>query len=139
MMNLYKAGVRTLIVVVLLMSLAEKSYSKIDPSTKKKSAAIKIFNPAPDTCSGDVNLTTQAEVNAFPVTYGCSEIAGSLTISGNDITNLDSLHFVTKVDMDLTISNNPNLESIIGLSSLTYVGAGGGAYPGIHITNNPSL
>src|SRR5690349_5545287 len=120
MMNLYKAEVRTLIVFALLF-VAENSYSKVEVGSGKNSAPIKSLNRTPTTCSGDVYLSSQAEVDAFPVTYGCSEISGSLTISGNDITNLDSLHFVTKVDLDLTISNNPNLENIIGLSSLTYV------------------
>jgi len=42
---------------------------------------------------------------------------------------------LNKVDGDLQINNNPNLTSMKGLSSLTYVGAGGvGPYPGAHIS-----
>ncbi|HEV8511667.1 MAG TPA: hypothetical protein VGQ59_00225, partial [Cyclobacteriaceae bacterium] len=90
-------------------------------------------------CVGPITLSSQADVNAFPSTYGCTELSGTLTISGNDITNLDSLHHLTKVDMDLFITNNHNLSNLTGLSLLTYVGAGGGPYPGAHITDNPKL
>ncbi|MBK6273625.1 MAG: hypothetical protein IPF58_02550 [Saprospirales bacterium] len=39
-----------------------------------------------------VTLTRQSEVDSFPINYpGCDVIEGGLTISGNDIVNLNGL------------------------------------------------
>jgi len=73
-------------------------------------------------CAGDISLSTQAQVDAFPGTYGCSEISGTLTISGNDITNLDSLYSVTTIGK-LNISSNSNLTNLNGLAGLSRVEA----------------
>src|ERR1043166_3897358 len=115
-----KAGVRTLIVFALVLIANGNSHSKKMPGNRKYSSEnlgrVNTTTQVPVTCSGNITLTSQAQVDAFPATYGCNEISGTLTISGNDIVSLDSLHFVTKVDGDLRISNNPNLTSIKGLS-----------------------
>ncbi|MEM7370063.1 MAG: T9SS type A sorting domain-containing protein [Bacteroidota bacterium] len=68
-----------------------------------------IPSPIP-VCIGDIFLSTQAEVNAF----NCLEIQGDLTISGGDITYLDSLHILTKVD-NLIIQNNDSLSLCCGI------------------------
>lgn len=68
-------------------------------------------------CSGDITLASQAEVDAF----SCSEIAGNLTISGDDITNLDALAGLQKVGGHFNIEVNINLENLDGLSNLTWV------------------
>src|SRR5258706_4919899 len=142
MMNLNKLELPALIVLALFSTGNTRSI--VGPGSREDSGrnliAANTAVQAPATCRGDISLTTQAEVDAFPVTYGCTEITGTLTISGADITHLDSLYFVTKVDGDLRIGSNPNLTSLKGLSSLTYVGAGGGGpYPGLSITDNSSL
>ncbi|WP_276372359.1 T9SS type A sorting domain-containing protein [Chryseolinea sp. H1M3-3] len=83
-------------------------------------------------CEGDITLTSQAEVNAF----NCFEIVGRLIISGNDITNVDALSSLRSVRFGgLVIENNPNLQNLDGLSSLTDVGG----FVAIRIANNPSL
>jgi hypothetical protein len=79
-------------------------------------------------CIGPITLRSQAEVNAFPATYSCTEIlggpgvGGDLRISGADITNLDSLHLLTKVEGDLLIDSNGQLTNFNGLKGLTTVG-----------------
>jgi hypothetical protein len=142
MMNLRKVELRVLMVLALFSTGSTRSIvgSRSLEDSGGNLIAAKTAGQAPATCSGDMSLTSQAQVDAFPATYGCAEITGTLTISGSDITHLDSLYFLTKVDGDLWISTNPNLTSLKGLSSLTYVGVGGGGpYPGFHITYNSSL
>ena len=62
----------------------------------------------------DDTLTSQAEVDAFD----CTELEG-LSISGEDITNLDGLAELEVVGGELTISFNPELTSLEGLGALT--------------------
>jgi hypothetical protein len=77
------------------------------------------LEPATDqVCTGDVTLSSQAEVDAF----NCTELTGNLTISGNDITNLDNLASLRKVSGVLRIENNPNLITLDGLSVLNSIG-----------------
>ncbi|WP_276372357.1 T9SS type A sorting domain-containing protein [Chryseolinea sp. H1M3-3] len=64
-------------------------------------------------CSGDVILSSQAEVDAF----SCTEVTGSLTISGSDIQTLDALSGLRRVGR-LFIRENPALTNIDGLSDL---------------------
>ncbi len=68
-------------------------------------------------CNGDVVLSSQAEVNAFT----CSEVSGNLTISGDDITNLDALATLQRVGGHLSIEVNVNLDNLDGLSALTWI------------------
>lgn len=72
-------------------------------------------SPCSDT---QVTLSSQAEVDAFPSQH-CS-ILCSLTIQGNDITNLDSLYVVRKLGL-LNINFNPQLTDIDGLMNLASV------------------
>lgn len=65
-------------------------------------------------CNSNIALNSQAEVDAFD----CSQINGSLTINGSDITNLDALQRLEFIDGPLSISNNPMLSSLEGLESL---------------------
>ena len=84
-----------------------------------------------------VTLSTQADVNSFPSQY-CSTLC-SLTISGNDITNLDSLYVLTKVGT-LTIHYNPSLANVAGLSNITRIespcGSGGLRIEGNHLLSD---
>ncbi len=79
-------------------------------------------------CYGDFLLSSQQEVDEFD----CKEIMGKLTISGNDITNLDGLSSLIYVDF-LEIIDNESLSSIEGLLSISEVSSG------ISIINNTSL
>jgi len=76
-----------------------------------------LTDPQPGPCDGDITLSSQADIDAFPANYGCSIVGGWLTISGNDIANLDSLYQLTKV-ANLNINNCPELTDVSGLSSL---------------------
>jgi hypothetical protein len=66
--------------------------------------------------NGDITLSTQAQVDAFNFT----QVNGTITISGADITNLNGLSELTK-SQNLLIVNNPALTSVIGLASLEEV------------------
>jgi hypothetical protein len=90
-------------------------------------------------CGGPITLTTQAEVNAFTTTYPCSEITGDLSISGSDVTNLDSLYRLTKIDGILTIESNDRLTNLDGLSALTSLGISLNGFTSIVIIGNPEL
>jgi len=80
-----------------------------------------------------VTLTRQSEVDSFPINYpGCDVIEGGLIISGNDITNLDSLIGLNRIRYNLEIRDNPNLISLRGLDSIDFVS-------NFDIINNPSL
>jgi len=75
---------------------------------------------SPADCPEDITLSTQAEVDAFAATYDCTELTGMLTISGDDITNLQGLSAITSIGT-LHISGNAALTNLDGLSNLTTV------------------
>ncbi|MEL6988632.1 MAG: hypothetical protein AAGK97_12480, partial [Bacteroidota bacterium] len=70
----------------------------------------------------DYVLSSQAEVDAFPSVCNCTSILGNLTVSGSDITNLDSLGSLISVGGNLEIISNSSLTNLNGLSSLDSVG-----------------
>lgn len=72
---------------------------------------------------GTLTLSSQAAIDNFTVLNACSEINGSLTISGNDITNLAGLSQLNNISGSLTIQNCTNLTSLAGLNNLIYVGS----------------
>ncbi len=78
---------------------------------------------------GNLTLTDQAQVDAFPYT----EVTGGLAITGTDITNLDGLASLTSVG-GLSILSNPTLVNVGGLSALASVTTGS-----LNVTNNESL
>jgi FlgD Ig-like domain/Receptor L domain len=91
-------------------------------------------------CTGPVTLTTQAEVDAFPISHPCTEIIGDLSVSGSsDIVNLDSLYRLTKIDGILTIGDNTQLTNLDGLSALNTLGISQNGFTSIVITGNPAL
>ena len=79
-------------------------------------------------CEGDVTLTSQAEVDAF----NCTEVTGSLTISGSDIINLQALSSLKTIRGGLFIENNNLLSSLDGLQVQ-------GVLSDISLSNNSKL
>ncbi len=65
-------------------------------------------------CEGDVVLTTQAEVNAFD----CEMVMGTLLITGPDITSLEPLGELKKVDEHFILQGLSSLQSLAGLENL---------------------
>ena len=89
-------------------------------------------------CQGDFVLSTQAEVDAF----NCEEVSGSLTISGNDITNLNALSTLKRVGGHLMVTGNGSLTNVDGLSALNEVGIDASGFnpsASIMISGNPVL
>ncbi len=77
-------------------------------------------------CTGDITLTTQAQIDAFPTVYpSCTVIVGNVLIDDiltGDITNLDSLAQIVEIQGNFDISNNNNmLGTLSGLQHLTTV------------------
>ncbi|MCC6815595.1 MAG: T9SS type A sorting domain-containing protein [Saprospiraceae bacterium] len=67
-------------------------------------------------------LSNQAQVDSFSINFPqCHRIDGNITISGNDIENLDGLLLIDSIDRRLEISNCPNLYNLYGLRNLTVV------------------
>ena len=75
--------------------------------------------------SGNVTLTTQAQVDAFPSNYpGCTHLPGSLIIGpSTDILNLNSLSNLVEIAGGLSISSNDDLTDISGLNGLSFIGS----------------
>lgn len=84
-----------------------------------------ILTECAKTCFWDgLTLTTQAEVDSFPVNYGsCVQIPGFLSITGNGITRLDSLYHLKIIGGGLLI-NTTALTDLNGLENLETLGAG---------------
>jgi hypothetical protein len=69
-------------------------------------------------------FSSQAEIDSFQFNNpNCLQIQGNVTISGNDIVNLNGLNGITSIDGYLWIHDNPNLLSIAGLNSLSLIGS----------------
>ena len=86
----------------------------------------------PQSCSGNIFLFSQADVDDFVLNYGCTAITETLTISGNDITNLNGLSQLVSVG-NLNISSNPLLTNLNGLNGLTTINGD------FYLTSNSSL
>lgn len=87
---------------------------------------------AVDCVPSDITLSSQAEVESFQADYGpCDRVDGKLSISGADITNLDTLSGLTDIFW-LEIISNPLLDDLLGLSSVSELAV-------IDLLFNPSL
>jgi hypothetical protein len=76
-------------------------------------------------CDHTITLTTQAQVDAFPSTHGCSVLQSNFVILGyptGDITNLDSLYMIEEINGYFSINGNVWLTDISGLSNLRRIG-----------------
>ena len=87
-------------------------------------ALVMLSHSAAQGCLPDgITFTTQGQVDSFRVNYpGCTEIEGSLTISGEDITHLDSLMGILSVASSLVVDNCDALSSLEGLNHINSVG-----------------
>src|SRR5258706_14248371 len=122
MMTLNKLELPALIVLALFSTGSTRSI--VGPGSREDSGrnliTAKTTMDAPQVCGG-INFTSQAQVDAFPATYDCSDILGDISISGADITNVDSLASLRSISGSLTISYNPRLTSLNGLRGITSV------------------
>ncbi|MEA3505763.1 MAG: T9SS type A sorting domain-containing protein [Bacteroidota bacterium] len=81
-----------------------------------------------------ITFNTQAQIDSFQTDYpGCTEIAGSVSIHGNDITNLNGLNNITSIGGRLGVYSTNNLNNLEGLNNLTSLGGP------IMLNNNNSL
>ncbi|MFK7749766.1 MAG: hypothetical protein AB8B65_15325, partial [Kordia sp.] len=62
----------------------------------------------------DIELTTQAELDNFVATYAttCTDIPVSITVSGNNISNISGLNFITSVDGNFKIKSTTHATNI---------------------------
>ncbi len=73
---------------------------------------------------GGIMFTTQAGIDNFQANHpGCNEIEGDVTITGNNITNLNGLSVVNLIGGSLAIKNCNMLADLSGLDNLEYIGA----------------
>lgn len=85
-------------------------------------------------CPQNISIYSQFVVDNFALIYpNCGQSVTNLTIYGENITNLNGLAGLTRIEGDLIITNNPLLTSLSGLNKVTYVGGV------IDINNNNSL
>lgn len=89
-------------VVLLLMSLHSASQSCLPENT---------------------SFGSQAAIDNFYATHpDCTTIEGNLSITGNDITNLNGLQNITTFEQALYIEDCPLLENFGGLENLAFIG-----------------
>jgi len=77
--------------------------------------------------SQGITFTNQAQIDRFQSKYpGCTLIRGSVSICGDDISNLDGLLVLTSISGDLNIgtcsSQQPLLHNLSGLNNLGSIG-----------------
>ena len=72
---------------------------------------------------GNMTLRTQEDVNTFRASFpNCTEVPGSLIISGSDITDLSPLASLTSIGEALSIDDNAALTSLDGLTQVSSIG-----------------
>ena len=68
---------------------------------------------------GNYHFSSQQEIDGFPSDYShCNHLAGYVSISGENIMNLDSLSVLDTINGYLFICGNDNLSSLNGLNNL---------------------
>lgn len=74
----------------------------------------------------ELQLTSQSQIDNFSLNYpGCTDFPGGIFINDlvqGDITNLNGLTQVINIGQRLTIIDNPNLTSLVGLDHLETIG-----------------
>ena len=72
---------------------------------------------------GYIEFSNQAQIDSFQVNNpGCTEIEGTINISGSDISNLNGFNVLTSIGGSIYIYNNSNLTALTGLDNLISVG-----------------
>lgn len=77
------------------------------------------------TCTTNITLENQNDVDNFPSTYGCSIVDGNIIIQTNgvpEIKNLDSLSILQTVTGVFQITVNDSLTNLDGVNNLTTIG-----------------
>lgn len=70
-----------------------------------------------------ITIESQITIDHFQQNYpGCTEIGGSLTISGDQITDLTGLSVLTKIKGSLNIISCNSLDSLSGLQNVDSIG-----------------
>jgi len=113
------------------------NYSFID-GTPSEGISYAIIPTSQSCLSEGILFEHQSEIDSFQINYSyCTEINGDVLILGEDITNLNGLDVLTKIEGDFNIGSenygNPNLTDITGLENLTAIDGG------FYISNNYSL
>lgn len=82
------------------------------------------LNLAAQTClTAGIEFSNQSQIDLFPINYPtCTEIQGTVGISGNSITNLAGLAQITKIHGNLNLSNTTLLSDFEGLNNLSLIG-----------------
>ena len=82
----------------------------------------------PITHTGDISVTTQAEVDALrtSLTAGVTRIVGNITIGleegTSDISDLSPFATITEITGNVVVRRNPDLPNLMGLNQLQSIG-----------------
>ncbi|MEC9073304.1 MAG: hypothetical protein VX938_13020, partial [Myxococcota bacterium] len=87
----------------------------------------------PVSCAADFVVDSEDTDGDLALVNGCTAIEGSLSIFETTLLSLDALTGLTSVTGDLSIYENPTLNSLAGIDGVTAVGGA------VHIYNNPAL
>ena len=83
---------------------------------------------------GDITLNSQVDVSTLVTKYGkCDSLPGSLSIYGEDITDISGLAFIKIIKGRLGISGCKRLKNINGFANLHTIGGS------LNVTGNDSL
>ena len=85
------------------------------------------FTQLGTTHTGDVSVTTQAQVNALRTSLtGTTRIVGNLTIGPkegtSDISDLSPFASITEITGNVRVRRNPDLPNLMGLNQLQFIG-----------------
>ena len=85
-------------------------------------------------------FTTQTQIDSFQIDYpNCNIVEGDIEISGDDITNLDSLVVLTAIEGDLFVGYSTALTSLYGLHNVISIGQTVRIYMNSALTNLSGL
>jgi hypothetical protein len=72
---------------------------------------------------GDYLLYNQYDIDNFQTNYSnCTQLQGNVTITGDDITNLNGMNSVSTIAGNFEISDNPLITNLLGLENLISIG-----------------
>ena len=94
---------------------ADNDIVESNEGNNEASTTFTVSGNGPANCSGDIVLTSQAEVDAFGP---CAIYNGDISVDGNDITNIQSFAGLTSINGDLILDGTNNLSDLNGLEQL---------------------